>query len=722
MSGPTARCLAFPAALLLAALLWTACVTPAGPRRVPSAAGPAPSSRGAVRLDPPVARQQPHRVTLHGDTRVDPYHWLRNRGSKQVVAYLRAENAFAGAVMQPTEALQRQLYEEIVGRIQETDTSAPYKKGAHYYYERTQKGKQYPMYCRKLGDLQAPEQIILDMNALAEGRDFLDLGVFEVSADGNFLAYSLDTTGFREYTLAVKDLRTGSLLAERIHHVESVAWASNSRTFFYTVEDKAKRPYRLCRHELGASGADPLVYEEADEKFRLSTWRSRSGAFVFAGSFSHTTSEVRFVAADNPKGQWRRVAARQAGHEYYVSHRGDRFYIRTNDQGRNFRIVSAPVATPDRPHWQQEVPHRQEVMLDALDVFQDYYVLLEREAGLPHLRVTALPGGSSRRIELDEAVYDVGPGINEEFAATRYRFDYESPTTPPSVFDHDTRTAETTLVKRIEVLGDFDPQNYRTQRIHATAADGTRIPISLAYRRKLACKGPVALLLVGYGAYGYAYPPTFSHARLSLLDRGLTYAIAHVRGGGELGKPWHDQGRMEHKTNTFSDFVAAAQHLIAEGYTSSRQLAIRGDSAGGLLIGAVVNSRPELFRVAILLVPFVDVLNTMLDASLPLTVGEYEEWGDPRQPDAYFRMKGYCPYTNIKPQAYPVMLVRTSLNDSQVMYWEPAKYVARLRATKTDHNLLLLHTDMDAGHGGSSGRYDYLKEVAFDYAFLLTQL
>jgi oligopeptidase B len=660
-------------------------------------------------------------VTLHDDTRVDDYDWLREKGSDEVRTYLEAENAYADGFMAPTVELQKTLYDEIVGRIQETDQSAPYRKGAFEYYHRTEEGKQYKTYCRREPGKPATEHVLLDMNALAEGRPFLSLGVYEVSPDGRYLAFSLDETGFREYTLQVEDLRSGQVLAERIEKVKSFAWASDSETFFYTVDDDTKRSYRVLRHRLGERGDDALLYQEDDERFRVAVWRSRSGSLVFRGSFSHTTSEIAFLRASEPHSRWRIVAEREQDHEYDVEHRGDELLIRTNDKGRNFRIVRAPLDSPGRASWQDLIPHRNDVMVEGLDAFERFYVVLEREAGLPYVRVVDFEG-ASHRVAVEEPVYAIHPGRNEELSADAYRFRYESLTTPDSVFDYDVAAKRKSLVKQIEVLGGYDPSAYRAERRWATAPDGTKIPVSLVYERGSLDRGPARTLLVGYGSYGYPYPTTFSHARVSLLDRGYVYAIAHIRGGGELGKPWHDQGRMANKMNTFTDFIAVAEHLIDSGYTNPDKLAIEGGSAGGLLMGAVANLRPDLFGAVVSLVPFVDVLNTMLDESLPLTVGEYEEWGNPNEREAYFRIKAYCPYTNIKKGPYPTMLVRTSLNDSQVMYWEPAKYVAKLRAHKTDDDPLVFKINMDAGHGGASGRYDYLEETAFDYAFVLTQL
>lgn len=681
-----------------------------------------PSSPRAIPAPAPIARKQPHPVEAHGDTRVDDYYWLRDKGSMEVRAYLEAEDAYADRVLAPTVALQETLYEEIVGRIQETDRSAPYRMGSFEYYHRTEEGKQYKTYCRRLPGEPSTETVLLDMNTLAAGKPFLALGAYEVSPDGRYLAFSLDETGFREYTLQVKDLRSGQLLSERIEKVKSIAWASDSQTFFYTLDDESKRPYRVLRHRLGRRGDDELVYQEDDERFRVAVWRGRSGRFLYRGSFSHTTSEVAFISASQPRERWRVIEARSQGHEYDVEHRNGSFLIRTNDRGRNFRVVRAPVDSPGRDRWEELIPHRDGVMVEDLDVFESFFAVLEREDGLPHIRVSSFETNDAHRIAIEEPVYAMHPGRNEEFRAERYRFRYQSLTTPDSVFDYDVVAKTRTLVKRTEVLGGYAPSSYRAERLWVTTKDGAEVPVSLVYRRGALDAGPAPMLLVGYGSYGYPYSTGFSHSRVSLLDRGFVYAIAHVRGGGELGKRWHDDGRMEHKTNTFTDFIAVAEHLIDRGYTTSSELAVQGGSAGGLLVAAVVNMRPELFGKVISLVPFVDVLNTMLDDSLPLTVGEYEEWGNPNERDAYFRIKSYCPYTNIKAQPYPAMLVRTSLNDSLVMYWEPAKYVAKLRANKTDDNPLLFKINMDAGHGGASGRYDFIEEIALDYAFLLTEL
>jgi len=674
---------------------------------------------------------------LHGDRRVDDYAWLRQKENPHVIAYLEAENAYTDAILRPTEQFQEKLYQEMLGRIQQTDLTVPYRLRGYFYFTRTEEGKQYPLHFRRGLPDSSPDKLLLDLNQLAAGHSYLALGSLDVSDDDGLLAYSLDTTGYRQYELYVKDLVSGATLPERIERVTSVAWAADSRSLFYTVEDElTKRSHRVYRHTIGSTGADSMLYEETDERYRMEVERSRSRHFIFLTIASHTASEVRFLRADHPYGEFRCIAKREDNHEYYVGHHpglsGDAsagvFYIRTNSGGRTFRLMSAPVSDSGRESWREVIPNRPEVMLAAAEVFKTHLVLFEREGGLPYLRIadliaTAPPNlATSHRIEFAEPAYNASIGENPEFGATHVRFHYESFVTPRSVFDYDVRTRERTLQKQQPVLGGYDPAQYVSERLHATASDGTRVPLSIVYRRGTPRDGSAPLLLYGYGSYGISMPVNFSSNRLSLLNRGVIFALAHIRGGGELGKPWHDAGRMKQKRNSFSDFVASAEHLIAQRFTSPQKLVTEGGSAGGLLMGAVTNMRPDLFSIVISHVPFVDVLNTMLDASLPLTVGEYEEWGNPHLAEDYFEMKSYCPYTNLQRKAYPAMLVKAGLNDSQVMYWEPAKYVAKLRTLKIDSNPLLLKTNMGAGHGGASGRYDYLREIALDYSFLLTQL
>jgi oligopeptidase B len=678
-----------------------------------------------MRPTPPIAKRAPTIDVVHGERREDEYGWLRDKDSPEVTAYLEAENAYTDAVMKGTEAFQDALYQEMLARIKEDDSTVPYRRGAYVYYSRTETGKQYPIHCRRRDVPGAPEEITLDLNRLAEGHAFLSLGVYTVSDDGRLLAYSVDFTGFREYTLHVKDLESGAILADRIEKVSSAAWSADDAILFYVTEDDAKRPFRLWRHRLGAA-ADDLLLEETDELFRLGVFRSRSRKIVFAAARSFTSGEYRWLSAAEPFGEWRMIRPREKDHEYDVDHgidaAGERLWIRTNGGGRrNFRLVTAALDDTRGERWTEVLAHREGVMLEDFDVFARHVVVHEREDGLIRLRVMRPGDGASHHVEFPEPTYEVDEEHNAEFDTNRYRFRYQSLVTPASVFDYEMEGRTLALLKRTEVLGGYDPTRYRSERIHATAPDGTRVPISLVARADTPRDGSSPMLLAGYGAYGLPYPVNFSSSRLSLLDRGVAFAIAHVRGGGEGGKRWHDAGRMLNKPHTFTDFIAAADHLTAQRYTARDRLVIEGGSAGGLLIGAVLNLRPDLCAAAVLRVPFVDVINTMLDESLPLTVGEFEEWGNPKNKAYYDVMRAYDPYGNLAARRYPALLVRTSLNDSQVMYWEPAKYVARLRA-RAPETLVLFKINMAAGHGGASGRYDYLREIAFDYAWILGRL
>lgn len=676
-----------------------------------------PQTRGPR---PPLATPVPKTDVVHGHTRQDNYYWLREKDRPEVLAYLKAENAYANRVLKPLAGLRKSLYREMVSRIKQTDLSVPYQDRGYYYYSRTEKGKQYEIHCRKKGSLEVKEEITLDLNLLAQGKPYLALGPYHVSDDGLLLAYATDETGFREYTLYVKDLSTGTLLPDIIEKVGAVVWAADNKTLFYTTEDETKRQYRLYRHQLGVL-EDTLIYEETDELFSLFARRSRDKAYLYLASGSHTTAEVRYLRSDDPGGDWQLLLPRVHDVEYDVDHRQGRFYLRINDTGRNFRLIAAHMDDLHVDHWQEIVPLRAEIMLEDFDLFENHYVLSERRNGLPEIRVIRFDTGIESTIAFPEPVYDAYVSTNREWRTEKLRYGYESLITPRSVMEYDLLTEKSTLLKRMEVQGGFDAALYTSERLFATASDGSRIPVSIVYRREFNEKTPGPLLLTGYGAYGWPYPVTFSSIRLSLLDRGVAIAIAHIRGGGELGKQWHDEGRMAHKQNTFTDFIRVAEHLVAIGYTTPDRLIIEGGSAGGLLMGTVTNRRPDLFKAVVTHVPFVDVVNTMLDASLPLTVGEYEEWGNPTIEAEYNWISNYCPYTNLKAMAFPAMLVKTSINDSQVMYWEPAKYVARIRTLKTDQNPLLLVTNLGAGHSGASGRYDRLKEIAFDYAFMLDQ-
>ncbi|MFL5419347.1 MAG: S9 family peptidase [Myxococcales bacterium] len=688
-------------------------------------ASPAPRPQGSAAdapLQPPVARKVPHTIELHGETLSDDYFWLRNKGTPEVEQYLRAEAAYADARMKPTEALQNTLYEEMLSRVQETDVAAPFLKDGYYYSWRTEKGKQYPILSRRKGSLESAEHVLLDQNALAQGKQFLSVGNWEVTDDGTLLAYSTDETGFRQYDLHIRDLRTMQDGPERIARVDSFAWSRDDSVLFYVVEDPhEKRPYQLFRHTVG-SARDDLVYEEKDHAFNLYVERSRSRDFLFVTSASHTTSEVRFFPASDPFATLTVVQPREAGHEYYVDHRGGLLYIRTNSGGRNFRLVTAPISAPRKENWKEIVPHRDDVMLANVDLFENHLVRYEREGGLPKVVITDLRTGDVRKLDYPETDYHVSRGANQEWNPPAYRIDYQSFVTPKSTYDVDLATGEWKLVKR-QPVPNYDAAKYEVERIWATAKDGVRIPVALVHKKGVPRDGKAPVYLYAYGSYGAAIPDFFDGNRFSLVDRGITFAVAHIRGGGEMGKKWHDNGRMMNKRNTFTDFIAAAEHLVAQGYAAKNRLAIGGGSAGGLLMGAVLNIRPDLFHAAIAWVPFVDVVNTMLDETLPLTVPEFEEWGNPKKPDEYRYIKSYSPYDNVTAQAYPAMLVKSSYNDSQVMYWEPAKWVAKLRATKTDRNPLLFKINMDpAGHGGRSGRYDRLHETAYDYAFLVWQL
>ncbi len=671
-----------------------------------------------------ITSQAPKTTEINGRTLVDNYYWLRDKKNPDVKAYLEAENTYTDAVMKPTEGLQKKLYDEMLSRIKETDVEVPYKEGGYFYYLRTEAGKQYGIRCRKKGSLDAPEEIVLDVNELAKGQKFMSLGAFDVSDDGNLLAYTTDNTGFRQFTLAVKDLRTGKLLADHAERVDSIAWANDNKTIFYTVEDEvSKRSYRMYRHNVGTTSPDPLIYEEKDEKFDVFTGKTRSKAYVFLFSGSHTTTEVRYIPANQPQADWKVLEPRKQDVEYYPDHSGDFIYIRVNDTGRNFRLVKAPVSDPGSKNWQEVVPHRADVMLDDVDFFKDYYVLHEREKGLPQMRVCELRTATCRGIQFPEPAYVSYSYVNREFDTAKFRYGYQSFITPQSVFEYNMAGGSSTLLKQKEVPGGYDRTRYQVERVYATASDGVKVPISILHLKGATLDGKGPIYLTGYGSYGIPYDIGFNSNLFSMVDRGVVAAVAHIRGGGEMGKAWHDDGRMMHKKNTFSDFIASAEFLVTHGYGSKDRLVIEGRSAGGLLMGAVLNMRPDLFHAALVGVPFVDVMNTMLDETLPLTVGEFEEWGNPKEKPAFDYMITYSPYDNIEAKTYPNMLVRTSFNDSQVMYWEPAKYVAKMRALRTDHNTVILKTNMNpAGHGGASGRYDRLHETAFDYAYFLTQM
>jgi oligopeptidase B len=690
------------------------------------ALAPAPAAAQTARdlPPPPVARMVPRTDTLHGDVRVDNYFWLRDRQNPEVIAYLEAENRYADTAMAATRQLQETLYQEILGRLRQTDLSVPDRIGPYFYYSRTEEGKQYPIWVRRRGSMQAPEEVIFDQNQMAEGKRYYTLGAFSISPDHSRLAFSVDTSGSEHFTLMVKNLETGEILADRIEDVASGAtWAGDNRHLFYTRMDASQRPDRVFRHALGtASSADVQVYHEPDVLFRASVSRTKDHRWIIVSSGSFTTSEAYVIPAGRPTEPLRLVAPRQDGVLYSVSHQDDRFLIRTNADGaNNFKLMWAPESDPSRAAWRELVPQRDSVLLEGFDVFEDHLVMYERGNALRMIRIRNIRTNDEHTVEFAEPVYAAGPGSNPEYDTHMLRFGFQSMVTPSSVYDYDMNTRQRELKKQTEVIG-YDPSLYATERTWARAGDGTMVPVSLVYRKPMVRDGSRPMLLYAYGSYGSSTDPTFSSANLSLLDRGVVFAIAHIRGGQEMGRWWYDQGKMLNKKNTFTDFIATAEHLVNERWTSRERLAIRGGSAGGLLMGVVANMRPDLFRVVVADVPFVDVINTMADASIPLTTGEWVQWGNPANETEYRYMLSYSPYDNVERKAYPTMLVTTGLNDPRVAYWEPAKWVAKMRTMKTDDNLLVLRTNMGAGHGGSSGRYDALRETAFRYAFILHQL
>lgn len=666
-------------------------------------------------------RKGPREYSLHDITWTDDYAWLRDKESPELIAHLEAENAHTEAAMESTAALRKTLYDEILGRIQQTDLSVPVKEGPYFYYSRTEEGKQYPIYCRKHLSLEAEEEVYLDSNELAAGHEYFQIGVLETSPNHHLLAYSTDIAGDEDYTIRVKDLNSGALLSDEIETTyDTLTWAADNRTFFYSVLDAARRPYRILRHRLGeAASQDQLVFEETDERFRLDAYLTRSDQFILMEAESSTTTEISITSAADPEAGFRVFRPRQQDIEYALTHQGDWFYLRINDRGRNFRLVRTPVTNWSEEAWEEILPHRPDVYLEGVTAFENYLIATERYEGLQRFRYLKKGENEWRTIHFSEQAYAADLTGNLEFGATTLRYSYQSPVTPPSVFDFDFETQTHELKKRTAIPGDFDPTRYAIERTMARSHDGAEIPLILVHRKDLDLSKPQPLLLYGYGAYGVNMDASFSTARFSLLDRGVIYAIAQVRGGAEMGQPWHDAGRMLQKRNSFLDFIAAAQSLLDRGRTTKEQLIIEGGSAGGLLVGAAVTMRPDLFGGVLAHVPFVDVVNTMLDASLPLTVGEYEEWGNPADAQYFHAIREYSPYDNTKPAAYPSMLVTAGLNDPRVSYWEPAKWVARLREVNLHSSEILLKVNMGAGHFGASGRYDRLHEIAFEYAWLL---
>lgn len=670
----------------------------------------------------PIPARKPHDVSIHGETRIDDWFWLRHRDDPEVIAHLHAENAHTETWFAPHAGLKQQLYDEMLARIQEDDDDLPWRKNGWWTWSRTATGRQYETWLRRRDEPGAPEEVLLDLNALAEGKPFLQLGAFDVSPDARLLAYSLDETGALDYTLRVRDLSTGEDLPLAIEQTEDAAWGNDSRTLYYLTKDEAKRTHRVWRHRLGAGTADELLYEEEDELFWLGLGKTRDERWIVVSSGSKDTTELRVIDADDPAAAPRVVIPRCSGIEMSLDHRHGRFYLLVNDSGRNFRLVETAADAPSLHTARELIAHRDDVMLEDIDLFEHWMVVQERDRGTLKLRVFEWVDGAWGRdwhIPFDETVYSAGGDVNAEFASDVYRVAYTSMVTPHSILDVDLRSGERTLMKRQPVLGGYDPALYDSTQIMARAADGTEVPISLVWKRQWRLGQPQPLLMYGYGAYGIPVDPYFSSSRLSLLDRGVVFAIAHVRGGGDRGRRWYDDGKLASKPNSFTDLVACAEALVAQGWTTPAQLIIEGGSAGGLLVAAAANLRPDLFRAVVAEVPFVDVVNTMLDESLPLTVGEFLEWGNPKEPHHYAVIRSYSPYDNLRESAYPAMYLRAGLNDSQVPYWEAAKYAAKLRTLKTDDEPVLLSVNMDAGHGGASGRYDALAERAEVLAFML---
>jgi oligopeptidase B len=671
-------------------------------------------------LSPPQAKIVATPLTHHNDTRIDDYYWLRERTNPDTLAYLEAENTYTKYVMGSTEQLQKTLYDEMLGHIEEDDSEPPYPRGSFLYYKRTEKGKPYAFHCRKKND-SASEEILLNENVLAEGHRFFALGNFAISPGENLLAYSTDTDGDEIFVTRIRDLAAGSDLPDRIEGTYySLAWTADNNAFYYVTLDEAKRPYRVWCHRLGSSD-DVLVYEETDQRFELELHKSRDERYIFIRSESKVTSEFRFAPAATPLSPFQIVWPRRQDVLYEVEARADEFYILTNWNAQEFRLMLCSAQSPGLESAVEILGARPGITLEAVDAFRSFLAIHERDNGLPRLRIHDLTSGEAHYITFDEPAFTLGGAPNEVFDTNFLRFTYTSLVTPDSVYEYNVRSRERSLLKQTPVPN-YEPSEYVSERIFATARDGVRVPISLVYRNGFAANGQSPLLLYGYGSYGIRSNPAFRSERLVLLDRGLAFAIAHIRGGSDLGRAWYDNGKLLKKQNTFTDFVNCAEYLVNNGYTSSEKLAIQGGSAGGMLIGAVLNMRPDLFHSAVAMVPFVDTLTTCLDPTLPLTVGEYEEWGNANEPEFYSYIKSYCPYDNVRAMRYPHMLITAGLNDPRVSYWEPAKWTAKLRSVKLDGNLLLLKTNMEAGHFGASGRYSRLKELAFIYAFILKTL
>lgn len=684
-------------------------------------------------ITPPSPAKSPYEIAAHGGTRVDNYYWMKlseqqknapakDEQTTRVLNYLSAENEYLKKKLEHTEELQQKLYDEMVGRIKQDDESVPHKDNGYWYYTRYERGKEYPVYCRKKDTLDSPEEIMLNVNEMAEGYSYFHVRGFKVSEDNNLVAYGVDTVSRRRYTLYLKDLRSGKIIDSPVPNTEGyVAWANDNKTFFYTMKDSLTlRSDRILKHKLGTDPAnDELVYTEKDETFSTGITKTKSKKFLVIYSASTLTNDYQILDADQPEGKFRRFSPRERGIEYSITHFKDRFYVVTNLDAPNFRLMETPDTKTERAHWKEKIPNRKDTLLEGIEIFSNYMVLSERAQANTLMRIMDQQNGKKHYVEPDEDAYTVSPSVNVDFNTEWLRYEYSSLTTPNSTFDYNMRTREKKLLKEQEVLGGYNKEDYQTERLWATGRDGVSIPISIVYKKGIKKDGKNPTLLYGYGSYGYSTDPYFSATRLSLIDRGFIYAIAHIRGGQELGRQWYEDGKMFKKKNTFTDFIDCGHFLIEEGYTTSDNLFAMGGSAGGLLMGAVVNMEPQLFKGVIAKVPFVDVVTTMLDDDIPLTTSEFDEWGNPDNLESYMYLLEYSPYDQVKAQPYPHMLVTTGLHDSQVQYWEPAKWVAKLREMKTDENTLLLRTDMETGHGGASGRFRVYKDIAQEYAFLL---
>lgn len=673
-------------------------------------------------LNPPIAESIPHEMLSHGDSRIDPYYWLREKESEKTLRYLREENAYREEMMRDSEAFQEQLFREIKGRLKEDDQSVPYFKNGYWYYVRYNQGQEYPLYCRKAETLEHPEEILLDVNQLAEGHDYYQVGGMSVSPNNEWIAFGVDTLSRRIYRIHFKHLPSGKILDYQLEQsTGSSSWSADGKHLFYTVKDSSLRAHKIYRHQLHQSPSEDLeVYHESDPTFVCSVYKSKSEDFLIIASHSTVSNEYRFLPSDQAEGEWQVIQPRERHLEYGVAHFGEHWYIRTNADGAlNFKLMRAPLAKPGREHWEEVIPHRDSVYLEGIEIFRDYLVLEERENGLSRLRVKSWDDSKDLYLPFDSETYTAGIGINPDFDSHQLRYSYSSLTKPASVIEYDMRNGSEKILKQSEVVGGYEESQYESERIWAPAPDGQLIPISLVYRKDLRRPEGNPLLLYGYGSYGYTIEAQFSSVRLSLLDRGFVYAIAHIRGGQYLGRSWYEDGKLLRKKNSFTDFIACAEHLVDQAYAASDQVYAMGGSAGGLLMGAVINMRPELFRGVIAAVPFVDVVTTMLDETIPLTTGEFDEWGNPADEEYYHYMKSYSPYDQVKAQAYPALLITAGLHDSQVQYWEPAKWCARLRALKTNEAPLYLYTNMETGHSGASGRFESLRETALEYAFLL---